>query len=157
MCAACAHSSPSASKTAQEKSRRSLMFGENALRRSTAPISSHKPFKRLANIESCTGFIRAPYRRLKDAARQSHKESYLQKRRAQKPSSKHHQTRINPTFYVGQKIAPPDSESYYRPSSAAYIAAVFRFGPPRWVSTRECAAICYNVQRQNVSVDESAG
>src|SRR5690606_18260302 len=57
ICAACAHSSPSASKMAQEKSSRSLMFGENAQRRSSAPISSQMPDRRLAKMLNCTASI----------------------------------------------------------------------------------------------------
>src|SRR5262245_6237639 len=55
MCAACASWRPSSSKTAQEKSRRSLMFGENALRRSFAPISSAMPLKRCWKTSTETG------------------------------------------------------------------------------------------------------
>ena len=40
MCSACASSSPAAVNNAAEQSARSLMFGLNAARRSTAPISS---------------------------------------------------------------------------------------------------------------------
>src|SRR5438046_4147374 len=40
MCAACAMTRPSASNTAQEASRRSLMLGEYAARMSVIPISS---------------------------------------------------------------------------------------------------------------------
>jgi hypothetical protein len=43
MCSACATSSASGPKTAAEQSSRSLMFGEYAVRRSTAPISSATP------------------------------------------------------------------------------------------------------------------
>ena len=41
MCSACMTISPSASKSAVEASRRSLMLAECAERTSTAPISSH--------------------------------------------------------------------------------------------------------------------
>ena len=52
MCSACASSSPSASNTAAEQSARSLMFGLNAARRSTAPISSATPVSR--EISTCS-------------------------------------------------------------------------------------------------------
>ena len=43
MCSAWTSSSPAAVKSAAEQSARSLMFGLNAARRSTAPISSAMP------------------------------------------------------------------------------------------------------------------
>ena len=46
MCSACTSSSPSAVNSAAEQSARSLMFGLNAARRSTAPISSATPSSR---------------------------------------------------------------------------------------------------------------
>ncbi len=46
MCSACTSSSPSAVKSAAEQSARSLMFGLNAARCSTAPISSAIPVSR---------------------------------------------------------------------------------------------------------------
>src|SRR5712692_4525844 len=50
-----AMASPRASKTAQEKSRRSLILGENAVRPSAAPISSAIEWKRLLKISSSIG------------------------------------------------------------------------------------------------------
>ena len=55
MCSACASISPSATKTAAEQSARSLMFGENAVRRSTTPISSATEARRLRATSSETG------------------------------------------------------------------------------------------------------
>ena len=52
MCAACAERLPAASKTAQEKSRRSRILGEKAARLSTAPISSQTASMRLAKTLS---------------------------------------------------------------------------------------------------------
>ena len=46
MCSACTSCSPAALKSAAEQSARSLMFGLNAARRSTAPISSAMPSSR---------------------------------------------------------------------------------------------------------------
>ena len=51
MCSACTSSSPSAVNSAAEQSARSLMFGLNAARRSTAPISSATPVSR--EISTC--------------------------------------------------------------------------------------------------------
>ena len=55
ICGAFATSPPSASKIAQEKSSRSLMFTEEAVFRNVAPISSAMAMKRLANTSSETG------------------------------------------------------------------------------------------------------
>ena len=52
MCSACTSSSPSAVNSAAEQSARSLMFGLNAARRSTAPISSATPVE--AGDEDCS-------------------------------------------------------------------------------------------------------
>src|SRR4051794_20728319 len=57
MCAACASSSPDASNSAQEKSRRSLMFAEKATRCSTNPISSAAASKRLRISSSSMGSV----------------------------------------------------------------------------------------------------
>src|SRR4051794_36063665 len=58
MCSACATMRPSASNSAAEQSRRSLMFDEYAPRISTAPISSAIPANALASTESVTGSSR---------------------------------------------------------------------------------------------------
>src|ERR1051326_6610027 len=55
MWAACATRPPSASKSAHEKSRRSLMFGESAVRPRTTPISSAMLARRWWAISSATG------------------------------------------------------------------------------------------------------
>ena len=63
MCSACASSSPSAVNSAAEQSARSLMFGLNAARRSTAPISSATPVRREIRICSAAGSsVTAPLR-----------------------------------------------------------------------------------------------
>src|SRR4051795_7022445 len=55
MCSAWATMRPSASNSAAEQSRRSLMFDEYAPRISTAPISSAMPASALASTDSVTG------------------------------------------------------------------------------------------------------
>ncbi len=55
ICGALATSPPSESKTAQEKSSRSLMFTEEAVFCSVAPISSAMAMNWLANTSSSTG------------------------------------------------------------------------------------------------------
>src|SRR5512139_685385 len=57
MCAACATMSPALSKRAHEKSRRSLMLGENALRHSATPISSAMALRRWLNTSNVIGSI----------------------------------------------------------------------------------------------------
>src|SRR4051812_25712947 len=56
-CSACATSCASASKIAQEASIRSLMFGENEVRFSTAPISSAIDSSALRSTSSVIGSI----------------------------------------------------------------------------------------------------
>ena len=48
---------PLPSNSAQEKSRRSLMFGENALRHRATPISSAMALRRWLNTSSVIGSI----------------------------------------------------------------------------------------------------
>ena len=55
MCSACASSSPAAVNTAAEQSARSLMFGLDAERRSTVPISSAIPPRREMSTWSAAG------------------------------------------------------------------------------------------------------
>src|SRR5262249_56016626 len=57
MCAAWATSRPAPSKSAHEKSRRSLMFGERPVRPSTTPISSATPASRWCAISRSIAFI----------------------------------------------------------------------------------------------------
>jgi hypothetical protein len=57
MCAACATMRPRASKSAADASRRSLIFGDSALRTSTAPISSAIIATLLARTESARASI----------------------------------------------------------------------------------------------------
>ena len=57
MCAACATSRPSASKSAVEQSRRSLMLAEKAPRTSTTPISSAIPHEGAAEHRSATSRV----------------------------------------------------------------------------------------------------
>src|SRR5919197_356522 len=59
MCSAWATIFPSASKSAAEQSRRSLMFEEYAPRMRTAPISSATPARALARTERVTGSRRS--------------------------------------------------------------------------------------------------
>src|SRR5947207_1439244 len=56
ICGALAMSAPSRSNSAQEKSRRSLMFTEEAVFCSARPISSATAMKRLLNTSSMIGF-----------------------------------------------------------------------------------------------------
>ena len=60
MCSAWTSRRPSAVNTAHEESARSLMFGLNAARRSTTPISSAIPVRRASRIARSAPFIRPP-------------------------------------------------------------------------------------------------
>src|SRR5690606_14697558 len=131
ICAACAHSSPSPSNTAQEKSRRSLIFGDSAERRSTAPISSHRPARRLANTDNWTGFI-PPSPQMRPSLPQGPPG-----RTASTPAS-----RANAGLACRQRIAPPGHGGYYRPSPAAHIAAFFRFWGRATVFTLLTFTLC---------------
>ena len=69
MCGALATRLPSPSKTAQEKSSRSLMLTDCAVSRSASPICSAIAMKRLLNTSSSTGSAAVPQRFARVAAR----------------------------------------------------------------------------------------
>src|SRR3954453_12027606 len=64
MCSACMTIAPSGSNSAQEASRRSLMFAECEARTSTAPISSHAARSAPVATLSVTGSMSEPLRLL---------------------------------------------------------------------------------------------
>src|SRR3954454_14218200 len=66
MCSACMTIAPSASNSAQDASRRSLMFAECEARTSTAPISSQAARSAPVATLSVTGSISGPSRHVED-------------------------------------------------------------------------------------------